>query len=133
MSSRRSRLPADSEQRGRADLRRRRRLDRLRGEMTAGTATGGRESAWADLRARATRWPRSPVFYGIVVAVVAAVAGQWVIHPPAAYGLCSACHGRDLENGIINHVYGKQLFVTTAGSHWPLFTVVGVVLGSTLA
>ena len=101
--------------------------------MTAGTATGQRDSASADLRARAARWPRSPIFYGIVVAVVAAVAGQWVINPPAAYGLCSACHGRDLENWIINHVYGKQLFVTTAGSHWPLFTVVGVVLGSTLA
>jgi hypothetical protein len=101
--------------------------------MTAGTATGQRESVAADLRARASRWPRSPIFYGIVVAVVAAVAGQWVINPPAAYGLCSACHGRDLENWIINHVYGKQLFVTAAGSHWPLFTVVGVVLGSALA
>jgi hypothetical protein len=101
--------------------------------MTAGTATGQRESAWADLRARSTRWPRSPIFYGIVVAVVAAVAGQWVINPPAAYGLCSACHGRDLENWIINEVYGKQLFVTAAGSNWPLFTVVGVVLGSMAA
>jgi hypothetical protein len=101
--------------------------------MTAGTATGGRESAGTELRARAGRWPRSPIFYGIVVAIVAAVAGQWVINPPAAYGLCSACHGRDLENWIINEVYGKQLFVTAAGSHWPLFTVVGVVLGSTVA
>jgi hypothetical protein len=101
--------------------------------MTAGTATGERGSAWADVRARAARWPRSPVFYGVAVAVVAAVAGQWVINPPAAYGLCSACHGRDLENWIINHVEGKSLFITTAGSHWPLFTVVGIVLGSTLA
>ena len=101
--------------------------------MTAGTATGQRESAWADLRARSMRWPRSPIFYGIVVAVVAAAAGQWAINPPAAYGLCSACHGRDLENWIINEVYGKQLFVTAAGSNWPLFTVVGVVLGSMAA
>jgi hypothetical protein len=101
--------------------------------MTAGTATGERGGAWADVRARMARWPRSPVFYGIVVAVVAAVAGQYVINPPAAYGLCSACHGRDLENWILNHVEGKKLFITSAGSHWPLFTVVGVVLGSTLA
>jgi len=101
--------------------------------MTAGAATSGRESAQGTLRIRIGRWPRSPVFYGIVVAVVAAVAGQWAINPPAAYGLCSACHGRDLENWIINEVYGKQLFVTAAGSNWPLFTVVGVVLGSMAA
>ena len=101
--------------------------------MTAGAATSGRESAQGTLRIRIGRWPRSPVFYGIVVAVVAAAAGQWAINPPAAYGLCSACHGRDLENWIINNVEGKHLFVTAAGSHWPLFTVVGVVLGSMAA
>jgi hypothetical protein len=67
--------------------------------MTAGTATGGRESAWADLRVRAARWPRSPVFYGIVVAVVAAVAGQWFINPPAAYG-----RGRDVRRSVRRRV-----------------------------
>ena len=81
-----------------------------------------------------SRWPRSPIFYGIVVAVVAAVAGQWLgVSPPAAYGLCSACHGRDLVNWILNHDEGTGLFVTAAGAGWPLFTVVGVVLGSFLA
>jgi len=100
--------------------------------MTAGTATtrprGGIET---DVRARAGRLPRSPIFYGIVVALLAAAAGEWLdIAPPAAYGICSACHGRDLADWILNHTEGTKLFVAQAGTHWPLLTVVGVVLGS---
>ena len=68
------------------------------------------------------------------MAVVAGVAGELLtVSPPAAYGLCSACHGRDLTNWILNNVEGKKLFVTAAGASWPLLTVVGVVIGSFLA
>jgi hypothetical protein len=103
--------------------------------MTVDTATQPaaqpQESAQGDLRVRIGRWPRSPVFYGIVVAVLAGVAGQWLqISPPAAYGICSACHGRDLADWIVNHVEGKSLFVAAAGASWPLLTVVGLVIGS---
>jgi hypothetical protein len=99
--------------------------------MTAGTATRTRESVEAPLRIQIRRWPRSPVFYGIVVAVVAAAAGQWGhVSPPSAYGLCSACHGRDLLNWVLNHAEGTKLFVTAAGAKWPVMTVVGVVIGS---
>jgi hypothetical protein len=102
--------------------------------MTTTTATPQRESVAANVWTRVSRWPRSPIFYGIVVAFVAAIAGQWGgISPPAAYGLCSACHGRDLVDWTLNHVEGKHLFVTAAGADWPLFTVVGVVVGSLLA
>ncbi len=102
--------------------------------MTAGTATGERESLQADLRLRISRWPRSPIFYGIVVAVLAGVAGQWGgVSPPAAYGICSACHGRDLANWVLNHAEGASLFVTAAGAGWPLMTVVGLVIGSFVA
>jgi hypothetical protein len=98
--------------------------------MTAGVASG-RESAEGTLRVRIGRWPRSPVFYGIVVAVVAGVAGQYLhVSPPAAYGLCSACHGRDLVDWLLNHVEGAKLYVAAAGVRWPLLTVVGLVLGS---
>jgi hypothetical protein len=102
--------------------------------MTVGTATPERESAAAGLRERIGRWPRSVVFYGIVVAVLAGVAGQWLgVSPPAAYGLCSACHGRDLANWTLNNVEGASLFVTAAGVDWPILTVVGLVTGSFLA
>src|SRR4051794_13372628 len=102
--------------------------------MTVGTATPQRESAKPEVRLRVGRWPRSPVFYGIVVALLAAAAGQWFeISPPAAYGVCSACHGRDLADWILNNVEGKHLFVAAAGVSWPLLTVVGLVVGAFFA
>jgi hypothetical protein len=102
--------------------------------MTAGAATGQPERVGLDLQARAGRLARSPVFYGIAVAVLAGIAGEWLsVSPPAAYGICSACHGRDLANWILNHVEGTKLFVTAAGVKWPLLTVVGVVVGSNVA
>jgi hypothetical protein len=102
--------------------------------MTTGTATRRADSVAAELRERVEVSARSPVVYGIVVAVAAAVAGELLsISPPAAYGLCSACHGRDLADWILNHAEHARLFVTAAGSSWPLLTVVGVVLGSLLA
>jgi len=102
--------------------------------MTAGTATRPHDVE-LPLRERAGRLARSPVFYGFVVAAVAALAGEWGhVSPPAAYGLCSACHGRDLADWIVNHVEGKHLFITAAGAGaWPLLTVVGVVIGSLAA
>jgi len=102
--------------------------------MTAGTATRQRKSAEGNFGVRTGRWARSAIVYGIVVAVLAGVAGQWLgVSPPAAYGICSACHGRDLSNWILNHSEGARLFVTAAGASWPLLTVVGLVLGSFLA
>jgi hypothetical protein len=99
--------------------------------MTAGTATPRREGAGANVLTWIGRLPRSPIFYGIAVAVIAGVAGQWLsISPPAAYGICSACHGRDLVDWTLNHVEGTKLYVTTAGANWPLLTVIGLVLGS---
>jgi len=102
--------------------------------MTAGAATRLRASVEANAGLQLGRWARSAVVYGIVVAVLAVVVGEWLgVSPPAAYGLCSACHGRDLADWVLNHTEGKKLFVTAAGAGWPLLTVVGLVLGSFLA
>jgi hypothetical protein len=99
--------------------------------MTTTTATGQRERAEPTARIRVARLARSPIFYGVAVAIVAGVAGELLrVSPPAAYGLCSACHGRDLTNWILNNTEGARLFVTSAGASWPLLTVVGVVIGS---
>ena len=100
--------------------------------MTAGAATTAtREGLRENLRERVMRWPRSAVFYGVVTALLAVVVGEWLhVSPPAAYGLCSACHGRDLADWVLNHVEGKKLFVTAAGAGWPVLTVVGLVIGS---
>jgi hypothetical protein len=102
--------------------------------MTAGTGASRRAGVETNLPALLRRWVRSPVFYGVVAAVGAAVVGQWGgVSPPAAYGLCSACHGRDLADWLLNHVEGTRLFVTAAGTAWPILTVIGLVLGSNLA
>jgi hypothetical protein len=103
--------------------------------MTTEAATSPGERVPLALSERAGRLARSPVFYGIAAALLAIVVGQWGhVSPPAAYGLCSACHGRDLADWVLNHVEGKHLFVTAAGAgSWPLLTVVGLVIGSFVA
>ena len=103
--------------------------------MTAGAAARQGERVHVNVGERLGRWSRSAVIYGIVVGVLAVVVGQWLgVNPPAAYGLCSACHGRDLTDWLVNHVEGKNLFITAAGAKgWPLLTVVGVVLGAYVA
>lgn len=102
--------------------------------MTTGTATQERAGFEIRLGDRLGRWARSAVVYGVVVGVLAVIVGQYLgVSPPAAYGLCSACHGRDLADWVLNHVEGKRLFVTAAGAGWPLLTVIGLVLGSFLA
>ncbi|MEI8106108.1 MAG: cytochrome C [Actinomycetes bacterium] len=81
-----------------------------------------------------SRWARSPIFYGIAAAALAGAVGQWgKMSPPTAYGLCSACHGRDLADWFLNHVEGAKLYVASPGGSWPILTVVGLVLGSFLA
>jgi len=104
--------------------------------MSAGAATTSRPGGLeVNLRARVARWPRSAVFYGVVTAVLAVVVGEWLhVSPPAAYGLCSACHGRDLTDWLLNHIEGRRLFITAAGAGaTPLLTVVGLVIGAFLA
>src|SRR4051812_27369060 len=102
--------------------------------MTAGTATtSSRERASLNVLERVARLSRSAIFYGVVVGLLAVVVGELWVNPPAAYGLCSACHGRDLTSWIINHVEGQHLFITAAGAKWPLLTVVGVVVGALAA
>src|SRR5437868_8854711 len=99
--------------------------------MTSAAATAASQRPGLGIRARVARLPRSAIFYGFVTAGLAVVVGEWLhASPPAAYGLCSACHGRDLTDWIVNNVEGKHLFVTAAGAKgWPLLTVVGVVVG----
>src|SRR5262249_2763726 len=119
------------EHRCRVVLERRGRPDRLRRQMTAGTAANQRESIRADLGPRVRRWPRSPVFYGLVAAPRAVAVGESLgVPPPAACALCPACPGRNPPDWIANHPEGKNLFVRSAGAGWPFLTGVGLVVGS---
>ena len=68
---------------------------------------------------------------GVVAGVLAVAAEMFFeVRPPDAYGVCMACHGRDLVDWTLNTVAGTQLTVAPASLVWPLLTTVGVVLGA---
>lgn len=68
------------------------------------------------------------------MAIVAVAAGSlFEVRPPDAYGVCMACHGRDLVNWVVNDVTGWRLTVAPASLVFPLLTIVGVLIGAFLA
>ena len=70
---------------------------------------------------------------GIVAGVLAVTAGAFFeVRPPEAYGVCMACHGRDLVNWTINMLAGTHLTVAPASLVFPVLTTVGVLLGALL-
>lgn len=74
------------------------------------------------------------VHTGIVAGLLAVIAGAvFDVRPPEAYGLCMACHARDLVNWTINHLAGTQLTVAPASLVFPVLTTVGVFCGAMLA
>ena len=71
---------------------------------------------------------------GIVAGVLAVAAGAFFdVRPPDAYGVCMACHGRDLVNWTINEVAGTHLIVAPASLAYPVLTTIGVLLGALLS
>jgi hypothetical protein len=68
---------------------------------------------------------------GVVMGVLAVAAGTFFeVRPPEAYGICMACHGRDLVNWTVNQAVGTSLLVAPAGVLFPLLTTVGALLGA---
>ena len=70
---------------------------------------------------------------GIVAGISAVIAGSLLdVRPPDAYGICMACHARDLLNWTINRVAGTHLTVAPASLVFPMLTTIGVLLGALL-
>jgi hypothetical protein len=71
---------------------------------------------------------------GIVMALAAVAAGEFFqVRPPEAYGICMACHGRDLVDWIVNEITSWRWTVSQASIVFPLLTSVGVVIGGFVA
>jgi sulfur transporter len=71
---------------------------------------------------------------GIVAALLAVIAGSLLdVRPPDAYGICMACHARDLVNWTVNAAVGTRLTVAPASLVFPVLTPLGVLLGGLLA
>lgn len=92
--------------------------------IITGSATVGRRTG--PVRVTAGQW-------GIVAGVLAVAVGAFFeVRPPEAYGVCMACHARDLVNWTINALAGTRLTVAPASLVFPVLTTVGVLLGALL-
>ena len=77
---------------------------------------------------------------GAAVGFLAALVQAFFhVIPPPAYGVCIACHMRDLVNWIVVHIYPiygytKAGMLSIPGApvsyHIPLLTIVGVLIGA---
>lgn len=75
----------------------------------------------------------TPVTAGITIGILA-VAVQWLFDKPQAYGICIACHSRDMLGWIFNNLLSISLTdVTTAGLSAPLLTPLGILIGAHIA
>ncbi len=74
------------------------------------------------------------LFTGAAIAILAVWGQAFMgILPPSAYGICIACHGRDLVNGALNWILGLKLAVAEVSSGIPALTVLGILIGAFLA
>ncbi len=74
------------------------------------------------------------VTYGIAAGLLAVgVQVLFNVKPPPAYGICMACHPRDLINWTVNHLAGTNWEVAPVSLTFPLLTTVGLLIGALLA
>ncbi len=75
----------------------------------------------------------TPVTTGIAIGILA-VAAQWLFDKPQAYGICVACHSRDMLGWIFNNLLSISLMdVTTVGLSAPILTPLGILIGAHMA
>jgi hypothetical protein len=71
------------------------------------------------------------VIAGVVTGALAAIVQLFFnVYPPYAYGVCVACHARDLINWLVNAGTGLNLSVAPVSAAAPVLTVIGLVLGA---
>ena len=70
---------------------------------------------------------------GIIAGLLAVLAGAiFDVRPPEAYGICMACHARDLVNWTWNLFARTHLEVAPASLVFPVLTPIGVLIGALL-
>jgi hypothetical protein len=71
---------------------------------------------------------------GIVAAILAVAAGAlFDVRPPEAYGICMACHSRDVVDWTLNLLARTHLEVAPASLVFPVLTPIGVLIGALFA
>lgn len=76
-------------------------------------------------------WRISGIQAGVAMAVLAVLASAIIgDRADEAYGICMACHGRDLLNWLLNSQLNTKLPVAPAFLIFPALTTVGVLVGA---
>lgn len=77
---------------------------------------------------------QSIFFTGLVLGLGAAtIQAYFNLIPPMAYGVCMVCHPKELVNWLADHVLNTHWGYSMASLDAPIMTVIGVVLGASLA
>jgi hypothetical protein len=92
------------------------------------------ESDTISIQLRLSRLTRHPAFLGLLIGILAAFTQALLISAggPEAYGVCIACHVRDLVNGMINIVAGTTLALAPISKNaiLPVMGVTGIMAGA---
>ena len=76
----------------------------------------------------------SAVTYGVVAGLLAVgVQVFFGVKPPPAYGICVACHTRDVVAWLSNHLVGTQWEIAPVSVILPLLTTIGMLIGAFVA
>lgn len=76
----------------------------------------------------------SAVTYGVVAGLLAVgVQVFFGVKPPPAYGICVACHTRDVVAWLSNHLVGTQWEIAPVSVTLPLLTTIGMLIGAFIA
>jgi hypothetical protein len=74
------------------------------------------------------------ITYGIVAGLLAVTVQVFFgVRPPPAYGICVACHARDVVNWTTNHLLGTNWEVAPVSVITPVLTTIGLLVGASLA
>lgn len=86
------------------------------------------------MRDKIARLRPSAVTYGVVAGLLAVgVQVFFGVKPPPAYGICMACHPRDMVNWLLNHLAGTHWEMAPVSATVPLLTTIGIVIGASIA
>lgn len=87
-----------------------------------------------NLKSLGSHLVRHPAFLGVLIGVLAAFTQAVLISAggPEAYGVCIACHVRDLVNGMTNIITGTNLALAPISKNaiLPVMGVVGIMAGA---
>jgi hypothetical protein len=73
----------------------------------------------------------TPLTVGLAIGFLATLAQAFFqVYPPAAYGICTVCHARDLINWVTNKIFNTNLGVAGVSMDIPVLTVLGIFIGA---